>query len=150
MSRNRSTPRDFSRSFRLSWKGPGWLARTPLLLNDDRAILPHLPTESTVDGQQSRAGCGSSPTYDLPPTNYLSFQQHSRFRRVTTFVFYNIPALPWAAEAWSFVFIDIPALVLHFLKLLVFPFPVGGDILSMTAMPANIPLHLAPLKCSRQ
>jgi hypothetical protein len=58
--------------------------------------------------------------------------------------------LPWAAEAWSFVFIDIPALVLHFLKLLVFPFPVGGDILSMTAMPANIPLHLAPLKCSRQ
>jgi hypothetical protein len=58
--------------------------------------------------------------------------------------------LPWAAEGRSFVFIDIPALVSHFLKLRALSSPVGGDILSITAMPANIPLHLASLKCSRQ
>ena len=37
----------------------------------DRNHLPptpyHLARQSTVDGQQSKVGCGSSPTYDLPP-----------------------------------------------------------------------------------
>jgi hypothetical protein len=75
-------------------------------------------------------------TYRLPPTachlptNHLSFQQHSRIQRVTTFVFYNIPALSWAAESWSFFFIDIPASFVQFSKLLDFSFPADGDILS--------------------
>jgi len=84
-------------------------------------VLPHLPPT----------------TYHLPPTNYHSFQQLSRFKRVTTFIFYNIPALLLAVEDRSFVFIDIPASFLHFLKLLVLSFPAGGDILSATAMPAE-------------
>ena len=50
--------------------------------------------------------------------NPVSFHQHSRFQRVTTFVFCNIPALFRAAESWSFVFIYIRAWFLHFLKLL--------------------------------
>ena len=55
------------------------------------------------------------PTYHLRHTVYLlCFQQHSRFQRVTTFVFYNVPASAWAAEIRSFVFIDIPALLFHF------------------------------------
>jgi hypothetical protein len=69
-------------------------------------------------------------TYHLPVANYLSFQQHYRFMSVTTFVFYNIPALSSSVELRPFVFIDIPALLVHFLKLLVFSFPVGSDILS--------------------
>jgi len=32
------------------------------------------------------------PRSSRPITYLLSFQRHSRFRRVTTFVFYNIPA----------------------------------------------------------
>jgi hypothetical protein len=76
------------------------------------------------------------PTYHIPhtvshlPTNYLSFQQNSRFKRVTTCVFYKIPASRWAAKSRSFVFIEIPESSLHFLKLLVFSFPAGGEILS--------------------
>ena len=80
----------------------------------------------------------------------LGRTQHSRLQRVTTFVFCNIPALLWAAEGRSFVFIDIPALVLHFWKLLVLSFPVGGDILSSAAVPAKNPLHPACLKCGSQ
>jgi hypothetical protein len=58
----------------------------------------------------------------LPPTNYHSFQLHSRLKRITTFVFYNIAALPWVAESRSFVFTDIRALFPQFLKLLRFFF----------------------------
>jgi hypothetical protein len=36
------------------------------------------------------------PTYHLPHTNYLSFQQHSRFKLVSVFIFYNIRAFGWA------------------------------------------------------
>ena len=61
---------------------------------------------------------------------FLYFQQYCRFQRVTTFVFYNIPARPWAAEGRSFVFIDIPASFVHFLRLLVLSFPLDGDSLS--------------------
>ena len=57
------------------------------------------------------------PTDHLPATNYLSFQQHYRFQHVTIFVFYNIPAWARAAVSRSFVFIDIPAPFVHFLKL---------------------------------
>jgi len=63
------------------------------------------------------------PTYYLPGANYLSFQQHSRFKLVSVFVFYNIPALLRDVEDRSFVFIDIPASFLHFSKLLGFFFP---------------------------
>ena len=49
-----------------------------------------------------------------------------------------------------FVFIDIPALLVHFLKLLLLSFPVVGDILSRAAIPAKSPLHPASLKRSRQ
>jgi hypothetical protein len=62
----------------------------------------------------------------MPDTNYLCFQQHSRFQRVTAFVFYNIPGSSLSMEGLSFVFIDIPASFLHFLKLLVFSSPFGG------------------------
>ena len=50
----------------------------------------------------------------LPPTNYLSFHQHSRFRPISIFVFYNIPALRSLVLQRSFVFIDIRASLLHF------------------------------------
>ena len=92
----------------------------------------------------------SSPTYHLQPTNYLYFQQHSRFQRVSTFIFIDIPASPWAAESRPFVFIDIPASLVHFLKSLVLSSPVGGDILSRAAPPAKSPLHHASLKFRRQ
>jgi len=81
---------------------------------------------------------GAFPTYHLRHTTYLlSFQEHSRFQRVTTFVLYNIPAFLRPVETRSFVFIDIPAMFIHFLKLLVSSFPVGGDILSRVVILAN-------------
>ena len=80
----------------------------------------------------------------------LSFQQHSRFQRVTTFVFYNIPASLGGPQVRSFVFNNVPASFPRFLKLLVFSFPIGGDILSRAAMPTKIPPYPASLKCSRQ
>jgi hypothetical protein len=52
----------------------------------------------------------SFPTYHLRHTIYpLCFQQHSRYQRVTTLVFYNIPGPPPLFPQRSFVFIDIPA-----------------------------------------
>ena len=46
----------------------------------------------------------------LRPTTYLlSFQQHSRYERLKSLVFIDIPGLPWAVESQPFVFIDIPA-----------------------------------------
>jgi hypothetical protein len=68
----------------------------------------------------SSVTCPSSfPTYHLRHTTYLlSFQQHSRFQRITTFVFYNIPASSGAVEARPFVFIYIPASLLHFQKII--------------------------------
>jgi hypothetical protein len=41
--------------------------------------------------------------------NMLCFQRHSRSQRISTFVFYNIPALPATFQQWSFVFLHIPA-----------------------------------------
>jgi hypothetical protein len=63
-----------------------------------REVFPHLrPTTyhlpSTTYQTPDTRILFLFPTYDLPPTNYLSFQQHSRFQSVTTFVFCNIPAL---------------------------------------------------------
>jgi hypothetical protein len=43
----------------------------------------------------------------------------------------------WVAEGRSFVFIDIPASIPQFLKLLLFPFPGGEDILSKAAVRVN-------------
>src|SRR5208337_4343154 len=58
------------------------------------------------------------PIYRLRGTsyqaNYLFFQRHSRFQRVTICVLYDIPASLRVAEGRSFVFIDIPASVVHF------------------------------------
>jgi hypothetical protein len=74
-------------------------------------------------------GGGSSPptTYHIPPivyhlqdTNYLCFQQHSRHERLTIFVFCNIPAFLPPVENRPFIFTDIPASLLIFLKLLQF------------------------------
>jgi len=85
-----------------------------------------------------------------PPRQVLFFQLHSRFRRVTTFIFYNIPAfLPGVPEP-SFVFSNIPASSLRLLKFLVSSLPLGGDILSRAVMPAKAPVHPATLKCSRR
>jgi hypothetical protein len=50
--------------------------------------------------------------------------------RVTPFVFYNIPGSSLPMESRSFVFIYIPASVVHFLKLLSFSFPIPTDKLS--------------------
>jgi len=92
-----------------------------------KPVLPHLPPTTYHL---------PIPTYHIPhtvshlPPNNLSFQRHSRFQRVTTCVFYKIPASRWAAESRSFVFIEIPESSLHFLKLLVFSFLVGCGILS--------------------
>jgi hypothetical protein len=71
------------------------------------------------------------PVLPPPTTCQLPFfHQHSRFQRVTTFVFCNIPASPRVGESRSFVFIDIRAWFLQFLKSLGSSFTVGGDILS--------------------
>ncbi len=51
-------------------------------------------------------------------TNYLYFQQDSRFIGLSTFVFIHIPASASSFPRRSFVFIDIPASLVHFLKLL--------------------------------
>jgi len=67
---------------------------------------------------ESRILTPESCSSHLRPTTYLlSFQQHSSFQGVTIFVFYNIPGLAQAVESLSFVFIDIPAWFVHFLKL---------------------------------
>ena len=92
-------------------------------------VFPHVP--QTIYHLTSATYHLNHALPHLPSTIYLLFfQQHSRILRVTTFVFYNVPASAWAAEIRSFVFIDIPALVRQFLKLLLLSFQVGGDILS--------------------
>jgi len=65
------------------------------------------PPTKTVDSQQSKVGCGSSPTYDLPPTNYHSFQQHSRFLLVSplfscTFQLRSRPSKPGTLFSTTF------------------------------------------------
>ena len=81
-------------------------------------VFPHLPSTTYQESQQSKVGWSTSPrttydlpsaTYHLPDTNHFSFQQHSRFQGVTTFVFFNIPASLCATEIRSFVFIAIPS-----------------------------------------
>jgi len=98
-------------------------------------VLPHLP-----------------PTTDpLLSSNHLSFQQHSRYRGLSTFVFIDIPALPRAVESRPFVFIDIPALLLHFLKLLRF-LPSLSELTSCPRLRRGrrvLPTR-SPLKRSRQ
>ena len=61
--------------------------------------------------------------------NRLCFQQHSRIMRLSTFVFYDIPASTWATEIQPFVFIDIPASFLEFgvTKLVLVPSSLFGD-----------------------
>jgi hypothetical protein len=61
--------------------------------------------------------------------NLLSFQQHSRPQRVTTCVFYNIPALSRAAEIRPFIFIDIHASLVHFQRISFFSLFRGGTYL---------------------
>ena len=46
--------------------------------------------------------------------NCFYFQQHSRFRRLSTFIINNIPASPTSFPEGSFVFIDIRASFVQF------------------------------------
>ncbi len=71
-----------------------------------RSALPRIPVHSSPTAKRSRtsqndvggtraklaATTQTSPAYHLPATNYLYFQQHSLFKRLSTFVFYDIPA----------------------------------------------------------
>ena len=93
----------------------------------------------SVVRSQSAVGSGQRATHNSQFTIHyseflltqpLSFQQYSRFPRVTTFVFCNIPALGGGAQGRSFVFNNIPASFVHFLKLLISSCPIGGDMLS--------------------
>ena len=77
----------------------------------------------SVVRSQSAVGSGQRATHnslftihnsEFFRTQPLYFQQHSRFPRVTTFIFYNIPALVGGARCRSFVFNNIPALFVHF------------------------------------
>jgi hypothetical protein len=72
----------------------------------------------TAVGSKQKAAGGGQMLFILTPDsrtlNPVSFQQHSRFQRVTTFVFYNIPALRPPAKSRSFVFNDIPVLFVRF------------------------------------
>ena len=127
----------------------GKIRQTPGARNPHPVLLPHLPLAT----YQLEPALPHLPhtVYHTPSTTYLLFfQQRSRFQRVTIFVFCNIPALPPPLENRPFVFIDIPASFLHFLKLLVSSSPVGADTLSRAAMPAKSPLHPSSLECSRQ
>jgi hypothetical protein len=56
----------------------------------------------------------------VPPNNYLRFQQHSRLLGLSTLFFIDIPASAPSFPQRSFVFMEIPALLVHFLKLLRF------------------------------
>jgi len=83
-------------------------ARIPRAGHTEQSCLSRSKKISAVPGFSLRANL----------TNYLCFQQHSRFRGLSTFVFIDIPALPPSFPQRPFVFIDIPASCVHFLKLL--------------------------------
>ena len=51
----------------------------------------------------------------LAATNHLYFQQYSRYKQLTIFVFYDIPASSAPFPHRFFVFNNIPALLCHFL-----------------------------------
>jgi hypothetical protein len=94
------------------------------------------PPTTAVGSKQNAVGVASSKRaiHNSPFTThhsqFLYFQQHSRLQRLSTCVFIDIPASPSPFPQRSFVFKNIPAWFCHFLKLLVFPFPIGADILS--------------------
>jgi hypothetical protein len=71
---------------------------------------------ANCDRSESVPAPSCPPPFDhhLPSVNYLSFQQHSRFRRLTTFVFIDIPASPASFPKRPFVFIDIRASFVQF------------------------------------
>jgi hypothetical protein len=64
-----------------------------------RAFVPQSPAPKP---------CSSLPTYHLP-TNTLPFQQIFRFKKLSTFVFIDIPASAPSFPQRSFVFNNIPA-----------------------------------------
>jgi hypothetical protein len=74
----------------------------------------------------------------LPLISFI-FNNIPAIKLVSTFVFYNIPAWPWATESRSFVFIYIPASLAHLLNLLRFLLYAWGDILSLAAERARRP-----------
>jgi hypothetical protein len=88
------------------------------LPNQAACQLPDLPTTVWVGlpptGDPRRWGAHNIPT----------------LKRITTFVFYNIPGSFLSVEGWSFVFIDIPASFLCFLKLPASSSLFESDILS--------------------
>jgi hypothetical protein len=59
----------------------------------------------------------------LAPANCLSFQQHSRLERLSTFVIIDIPASGGSFPEWPFVFNNIRASFVHFLKVATFSLP---------------------------
>jgi hypothetical protein len=91
----------------------------------------------------------------LPPTtsNQLTaflFNNIPALEGLSTFVFIDIPGSRPSFPQRSFVFNDIPALLVRFSTLLALFLPSGGDILSGATMPPKYPLRPSCLKCSRQ
>jgi hypothetical protein len=94
-------------------RGPLACPLTPGTCSSPPSPLP------VVVGSRLYLGVRPATTYHLPHTVYvLCFQRHSRFIGLSAFVFTHIPALPPSFPQRSFVFIDIPASSVHFLKLL--------------------------------
>jgi hypothetical protein len=93
--------------------GIGWFS------NDQEVALLSNPLSSgSGDCQWSK---GSPALRSLPPfgynqpsINHLSFQLHSGFLRISTFIFMHIPASPASFPRRSFVFNDIPGSFVQF------------------------------------
>ena len=83
----------------------------------------------------SAAGLGCSAAHPNPNLSPL-FSVIFRIINVSPFFFNDIPASNRNLRPRSFIFDNIPGLFLHFLKSLVFPFTVRGNILSQTALHA--------------
>jgi hypothetical protein len=104
-----------------------------------RAVLPQIEAPVFVEAHRKAKKLGTGrvahrwlisaawPEDRLRMTaNLLYFQQYSRPQRVTTCIFYNIPASARAAEIRPFIFIDIRDSFLRFQRILIpFPFREG-------------------------
>jgi hypothetical protein len=94
----------------------------------------------------------TSGTFFPSPANYLFFQQHSRFLRISTFVFKEIPASFPTFQHRSFVFNDIPASFHHFsnslwlLRLSSDKTPCHRPRSARRALPRSAPLKGLPVK----
>jgi hypothetical protein len=73
-------------------------------------------TYSYVVGGRWGVGSSQLTTYDIP-SNLFVFNNIPAFIQLSTCVFIDIPAFGLSFPQRSFVFIDIPALLAHFLML---------------------------------